>query len=238
MKVWKPNRLAWIELRSLVLRRPWSLLSWSTGLMAMAFILYYGLQAVTSPQIGAQFVLAEWPDPKLSPYFYAKPITWFSYFSFLYWAFGLEAQKEHFLNLSERIRRFIFVVAAVIAFGAFYEIFFNFMLWSALEVLTQCLGPPCNPDQLANKFPVLRNPVNLVFATKVVTTVFGIAIYQLWFLHRIEKETERRNQTSQRITTRQGLYEIGPIRANQMSRSNPSSTEIESQKTSEPLPPT
>lgn len=238
MKVWKPNRLGWIELRSLILRRPWSLLSWSTGLMAMAFILYYGLQAVTSPQIGAQFVLAEWPDPKFSPYFYAKPITWFSYLSFLYWAFGLEAQKEHFLNLSERIRRFIFIVAAVIAFGAFYEIFFNFMLWSALEVLTQnCLRPPCNPDQLANSFPVLRNPVNLVFATKVVTTVFGIAIYQLWFLHRLEKETERRNQTPQPISRRQDLYEVEPIRANQMTLSNPSTTEIERRRTSEPLSP-
>lgn len=205
----------------------------------MAFILYYGLQAATSPQLGIQFVVAEWPDPKISPYFYGKPITWFSYLSFLYWAFGLEAQKEHFLNMSEKIRRFLFIIAALVAFGAFYEIFFNFMLWSALEVLTQnCTQPPCNPDQLFNNFPALRNPVNLVFATKVVTTVFGISMYQLWFFHRIDKEIERRSQTTQPISSRQELYELGVIRASQTARPIVSTPEDKARSSSEPRPPT
>ena len=189
--------MGYLELRETLLRRRWSLLSWGSGLVAMFFILYYGLQATANPQVGAQFVLAEWPDPKISPYFYAKPITWFVLFSFLYWAFGLESNRERFLRFSPRTRRFLFIVTATVAFGAFYEIFFNFTLWSALMVVTQnCSTPPCNPDVLANSFPALRNPVNLVFATKVVTTVFGLSIYSLWYLHRIERELEREHSAT------------------------------------------
>ncbi len=188
-----------MEFRAILQRRPWTILSWSSGLIAASFIIYYGLQIPFSTTVGAQFVLSEWPDPKISPYFYAKPITWFAYFSFLYWAFGLESFKNRFLSLTPKIRRLLFVVTSTVAFGSFYEILFNFTLWSALMTLTNntsCPMPPCNPDRLANTFPALRNPVNLVFATKVVTTVFGLSIYSLWFLQRVEKETEKRSLNS------------------------------------------
>src|SRR5207247_24236 len=110
------------------------MLSWASGLVATAFIGYYGILALGNPPsvIGEQFVLAEFPPTSISPWFFAKPITWFSYASFLYWAFGLESQRSHFLRFSERTRRFLFVVTAVIGFGALSEIFFNFILWSAL----------------------------------------------------------------------------------------------------------
>ena len=158
----------------------------------MGFISYYALQIPLGNQsIGAQFVLSEWPPPSASPYFYAKPITWFSYFSFLYWAFGMESFRNRFLNMSYRYRRFLFIGTAFIAFGAFYEIFFNFTIWSAL--ITVCsLQPPCNPDTLVNIYPNLRTPLNLTFATKVVTTVFALSLYSLWFLHRVEKDLDRK----------------------------------------------
>ncbi len=192
MKIERPTKMGLLEFRETFLRRRWSFLSWGSGLTAMSFILYYGLQATTNPQVGAQFVLSEWPDPKISPYFYAKPITWFVLFSFLYWAFGLESHRPRFLSMSPRTRRFLFIATATVAFGAFYEIFFNFTLWSALMVLTQnCPTPPCNPDLLANSFPALRDPINLVFATKVVTTVFGLSLYSLWYLNRLERDLDR-----------------------------------------------
>src|SRR5467141_934746 len=190
----KPGRMTWTEFRSFVEKRPWSVLSWSGGLTALAFIVYYGLQATTNPQIGIQFVSAEWPDPSIFP-LYAKPITWFAYFSFIYWAAGLESNKVHFLNLSPRFRNFLFLVTALVAFASFYEIFYNFMVWLALEVLTNnCLPFPCNPDKVASIFD-LKSPLNLVFATKIVTTAFGLSMYSLWFLHRVDVETERRNQS-------------------------------------------
>ncbi|HEV2118811.1 MAG TPA: hypothetical protein VGS11_01695 [Candidatus Bathyarchaeia archaeon] len=193
----KPSGLSLAEIRSFIERRPWSIISWSSGLTAMAFIVYYGLQATTNPVIGIQFVSAEWPDPAIFP-LYAKPITWFAYFSFVYWAAGLESNKEHFLKLSARARNMLFLVTALVAFASFYEIFYNFMVWLALEVLTICPSRPCNPDQLASIFD-LKSPLNLVFATKIVTTAFGLSMYSLWFLHRVDVETERRNQTAKHV---------------------------------------
>jgi len=191
LKAQKPEWLSMAEFRYLVQKRHWSLLSWSSGIMAMVFISYYALQIPLGNQsIGAQFVLSEWPPPGVSPYFYAKPITWFSYFSFLYWAFGLESFRTRFLNMSHRSRRFLFIGTAFVAFGAFYEIFFNFTIWSAL--LSVCSTAPCNPDTLVNIYPNLRTPLNLTFATKVVTTVFGISVYSLWFLHRVERDLDRK----------------------------------------------
>jgi len=195
MKAQKPEWLSVAEFRYLVEKRHWSLLSWTSGIAAMVFISYYALQIPLGVQsIGAQFVLSEWPPPAISPYFYAKPITWFSYFSFLYWAFGLESFRTRFLNMTYRARRFLFIGTAFIAFGAFYEIFFNFTIWSAL--LAVCSQPAnlqqCNPDTLVNIFPNLRTPLNLTFATKVVTTVFGLSVYSLWFLYRTDRDLDRK----------------------------------------------
>ena len=224
MKVQKPSWISLYEIRSFIIRRPWSLLSWTSGIIALTFMGYYGIIALGNPSvnIGQQFVLSEFPDPKMSPWFFGKPITWFSYAAFLYWTFGLESQKSHFLKFSDRTRRFMFIVTAVIGSGAFYEIFFNFMLWSALEVLANnCApaGPPCNPDLLANEFPTLRNPLNLVFATKVVTLVFALSMYSLYFLHRVDKEREKLGLTPVQAYTRQGPYELDSIRNMPITRS-------------------
>ena len=90
----------------------------------------------------------------------------------------------------------LFLGTALVAFASFYEIFYNFMVWLALEVLTtNCLPFPCNPDKVASIFD-LKSPLNLVFATKIVTTAFGLSMYSLWFLHRVDVETERRNRTT------------------------------------------
>src|SRR5256886_17245367 len=73
------------------------------------------------------------------------------------------------------------------------------MVWLALEVLTtNCLPFPCNPDKVASIFD-LKSPLNLVFATKIVTTAFGLSMYSLWFLHRVDVETERRNLSTKSL---------------------------------------
>jgi hypothetical protein len=222
LKVQKPNWFSAIELRSFAVRRPWTILSWASGIIALSFMGYYGIEALGNPPsiIGQQFVLTEFPPPWISPWFYAKPITWFCYAAFLYWAFGLEAQRKHFLRFSDGTRRFLFVVTALIAFGAFYEIFFNFMLWSALEVLANnCGSAGCNPDLLYNSFPDLRNPLSLTFATKIVTLVFGMCVYSLYFLHRVDKEVEKRSPTPAPIYNRQESYDVDTIRNIPITRS-------------------
>jgi hypothetical protein len=211
LKVQKPNSKRTIDVRGLIERRPWSILSWASGIIALTFIGYYGITALGNPtaNIGQQFVASEFPSPSISPYFFAKPITWFSYSTFLYWAFGLEAQKSHFLGFSDRFRRFLFVVTSLIGFGALYEIFFNFMLWGALEVRA-CTTISCSQlDVLAYAFQNV--PVNLVFDTKVVMLVFGMSIYSLYYLHRIDKEIDRRNQNPPSPLTRRELEELESI---------------------------
>ena len=201
--------------RGFIQRRPWSVLSWASGIVALTFLSYYGILALSNPPsvIGQQFVLAEFPPQNISPWFFAKPITWFSYAAFLYWSFGLEAQKMHFLRFSDKTRRFMFVVTAVIAFGALYEIFFNFMLWGALEVLANnCPLPPCNPDFASNPWPNLRSPLSLTFSTKVVTLVFALSVYSLYFLHRIDKEIDRKTPTPAFLYPRQERYESETIK--------------------------
>jgi hypothetical protein len=224
LKVQKPNWFSGLGIRSFVVRRPWTVLSWASGIIAVAFIGYYGVAALGKPAaiIGQQFVLTEFPPPSISPLFYAKPITWFCYAAFLYWAFGLEAQKRHFLNFKEGTRRFLFAVTALIAFGAFYEIFFNFMLWGALEAVTA----GGNPDLLTNPYPDLRNPLSLTFATKIVTLVFGMAIYSLYYLHRIDKEVEKRTPTP--VFNRRESYDADRIRNIPVTRSYQSSVTTES----------
>src|SRR2546427_13075707 len=98
----KPGRMTWTEFRSFVEKRPWSVLSWSGSLTALAFIVYYGLQATTNPQIAIQFISSEWADRAIFPYFYAKPITSIAYSSYAYWPAVLESDHVHFLKLSWR----------------------------------------------------------------------------------------------------------------------------------------
>lgn len=189
---------------------------------------YYGIMALGNPpaNIGQQFVLTEFPPTSISPWLFAKPITWFSYASFLYWAFGLESQRKHFLNFKDATRRFLFVITAVIAFGALYEIFFNFMLWGALEAVTA----GGNPDLLNNIYPDLRNPLNLTFATKIVTLVFAMSVYSLYYLHRIDKEVERRSPTP--VYRKQDAYDADPIENIPITRSYSSEFENDSQNSS------
>lgn len=222
MKIQLPNWEGRSGVRGFIQRRPWSVLSWASGIVALTFISYYGILALSNPPsvIGQQFVLAEFPPQNISPWFFAKPITWFSYASFLYWAFGLEAQRPHFLGYSDKTRRFMFAVTAVVAFGALYEIFFNFMLWGALEVLCNSVSPSrCTPDIINNPYPNLRNPLSLTFSTKVVTLVFALAVYSLYYLRKIDKEIDRRTPTPVVLYPRQDRYETETIRNIPVTRS-------------------
>jgi hypothetical protein len=93
------------------------------------------------------------------------------------------------------------------------------MIWGALEVLTQSCSPsPCSPDIIASRWPDLPKPLNLVFVTKVVILVFSLSVYSLWFLYRVDKETERRNPTQPLTLSRQDLYDANTIKTSPMTR--------------------
>ncbi|MBO0888520.1 hypothetical protein J2P12_05405, partial [Candidatus Bathyarchaeota archaeon] len=90
----------------------------------------------------------------------------------------------------------------------------------ALEVLANnCASPPCNPDLAFNQFPNLRNPLSLTFSTKIVTLVFSLAIYSLYFLHRVDKEVEKRTPTPAPDFSRRESYDFDTIRNIPITRS-------------------
>jgi len=174
------------------------LLSYTFGFLALALVLVYGSKAVFEDirVVGESFVNEELPAPGfriLGFPIYAKPITWFSFFGFLYWAFGLETWRERFLNMKPLYRRLLFPVVSLVAFGSLYEVLFNFGLWVALMATYSMLGI-LNPDVLVNIFNVPQ-PINLVFATKISFLVFWLSAYSLYFLIRVDKEaTEARRE--------------------------------------------
>lgn len=158
------------------------LLSWSFGILSLTLLGVYGLKTLFGDinVVGESFVKEELPIP-FFPWFYAKPITWFSFFTFCWWAFGLESHRKWLLKLKPPYPKVLMVMMALFTFGSLYEIFWNFAIWTALMAIA---GPLLHPDLLANVFNVPR-AVNLVFATKIVTLVFGMSVYFLYFIHRV-----------------------------------------------------
>lgn len=166
------------------------ILSWVFGLLTFSIVAVYGSKAFfqSVSVVGESFVLEELAIPFL-PFIYAKPITWFSFFAFLYWTFGLESYRKRFMKLESSFRRILFVVVALIAFGSLYEILFNFALWTALMAVTGMMGV-LNPDVLVNVFDVSR-AINLVFATKICFLIFGLSAYSLYYLRAIDRDPEK-----------------------------------------------
>lgn len=160
----------------------YNLLTWIFGLLALGLVGVYGSKAFFEDisVVGTSFVMEELPLP-FFPWFYAKPITWFSFFAFCWVVFGLETHRKHFLRLKPPFPKMLFGLIALIAFGSGYEVLWNFAIWIALMSIA---GPHLHPDVSVNIFNVPR-AVNLVFATKLVFLVFGVSVYLLYFLVRI-----------------------------------------------------
>jgi len=166
------------------------IVSWVFGLLALSLVAVYGSKAFFQniSVVGESFVLEELVIPFL-PFLYAKPITWFSFFSFLYWTFGLESYRKKFMKLESAYRKILFIVVALVAFGSLYEILFNFAIWTALMAVTGMMGV-LNPDLLANVFNVPR-AINLVFATKLCFLIFGLSAYSLYYLRTIDRDSTK-----------------------------------------------
>lgn len=127
----------------------------------------------------------EFPQPELFPV-YAKPVTWL-YISIIGFGFSvLELNKKKLANLSGTyfsiVQFIVFVVAAISA----YEIFYNFSIWSALMAF-QAIRGEINPDVVIVAFPNPEIPWNLVFATKLFSSIFIVSVYVFYYLLRIRK---------------------------------------------------
>lgn len=100
---------------------------------------------------------------------------------------GLELARPSMLKFSHStfsyIKLFVFVGTALVA----YEVFYNFAIWIA-QLSTASLAGLLNPDVMVNSFPNPLTPWNLVFATKLTTTLLAAGLYSFYYFRTLEKE--------------------------------------------------
>ena len=151
----------------------------------------YGIVAELTGHInivGAVLVDFEFPPPSISP-IYAKPVSYLMIAALALTFSGFELAKPHMAKFTKSQMSFIKLIAFVGIALAAYEVFYNFAIWTA-EIATNSLLGVLNPDVLLNQFPNPKTPWNLVFATKLSTTVLAVTIYVFYIVRQIEKSSE------------------------------------------------
>jgi O-antigen ligase len=158
----------------------------SLGLIAL-IISYELLDSYFRGQniIGQSLVDSEFPSPSISP-FYLKPATWLMFLMIISWYFILQLSKDKIRKLSANYASIVSAAFLVITIMSFYEMLYNFMLWSV--ILSHQDPSSLNPDKAINTFPSDAYKVNLVFATKIAVTIFGSAIYGFYMVRESRKE--------------------------------------------------
>lgn len=100
---------------------------------------------------------------------------------------GFELARPTMLKFSHStysyLKLIIFVGTALCA----YEVLYNFAIWIA-QLSASSIAGILNPDIVVNYFPNPSIPWNLVFATKLTTTILASGIYSLYFIRSLEKE--------------------------------------------------
>ncbi len=153
------------------------------GLLALAVLLRVVFTHPEEYAVGERFVIDEIMIPTSFYVFHFKPITLFSFFSFLFWAFGLESCEKQVKSLPVAAKRTLFIFFALVTFVFGYEAIQNFLQWTSFYILYQG-----NIDLLHHQLnPALPKPVNFNFISKLFTTFVAGALYGMYFLRKLEK---------------------------------------------------
>ena len=153
------------------------------GILAIIILLRVILIHPEEYAVGERFVIDEITIPTNFYLFHFKPITLFTFFSFLYWAFGLEGWAQQIKALPLGLRRTFFIFFALVTFVFGYEAIQNFLQWTSFYILYQG-----NIDLLHHQLnPAIPKPVNFNFISKLFTMFVAGAIYSMYFFIRIEK---------------------------------------------------
>ncbi len=100
---------------------------------------------------------------------------------------GLELARPNMLKFSSStysyLKMFIFGGTALAA----YEVMYNFAIWIA-QLSAASIAGILNPDIVVNSFPNPSIPWNLVFATKLTTTILAAGLYSFYYIRSLEKE--------------------------------------------------
>ncbi len=149
----------------------------------------YGIVATITGHVnvvGATLVDVEIPNPEVFP-FYAKPISFLMAAALGMTFSGFELARPAMRQFSSMQFSAIKMISFIVVALAAYEVLYNFSIWTA-EISANFLLGVLNPDVIINQFPNPKTPWNLVFATKLSTTVFAIALYTFYFVRTLERD--------------------------------------------------
>jgi len=162
---------------------PMTVLSWLSGVGAVAVLLGNTLRSSPPYVVGDALVSAE---VYVLPWIYMKPMTLFTFLFFLSYAFGLSSTstRERFMRMPSGVRNTMGVLAWLFAMGSGFEIVYHVVLWSA-ALAVQGLQ---NPDIIVNPWPNNPYPINIVFSSKLVALIFAASCFTISYIARIERE--------------------------------------------------
>lgn len=161
--------------------------------IVLLVVWYAALSSLTEQlsTVGYNLVNIEFPPPSIFP-LYLKPITWL-YIGALGLLYSeMELNKDKIRKLSPASKTLARFAGFLVAVVFFYEICYNFVLWAG-EIAAAAIQGNLNPDLLVNKFPALKEPWNLVFATKLWSVFFIAGVYVYWYFSRLENLGSARN---------------------------------------------
>lgn len=167
------------------------------GILAIGVLAAYSISLNTPYIIGENLVNAE----VNLVLFQFKPITLFTYFFFLSFAFGLNSpiSKRRLLSIGDQLFESLYVISWFFVMLSGFEVLYHIVLWSA-GLSVQGLQ---NPDIIVNWWPANPYAINVVFAAKLVVLIFAISCFSVDYLRRVrttrDKVRERLMSSHERV---------------------------------------
>ncbi|MGA2791389.1 MAG: hypothetical protein ABSF00_11570 [Candidatus Bathyarchaeia archaeon] len=166
-------------------------------------ILALGVLAAYSISLSAPYIIGEnMVDAEVNlVLFQFKPMTLFTYFFFLSFAFGLNSpiSKRRLLGIGDQFFESLYVISWFFVMLSGFEVLYQVVLWSA-GLSVQGLQ---NPDIIVNWWPANPYAINVVFAAKLVVLIFAISCFSVDYLRRLrttrEKAQERLMSPHERV---------------------------------------
>ncbi len=163
------------------------------SLFVIISISTYGLLAAIIQNVnvvGETLVTSEVPLLFVFPLFYSTPVTWLSAALLALFFSLLELNVERVSKWSKPRKDFLKFLALFVGSMAFYEVLFNFTLWSGLIARDAIIGD-LKVEMIKSIFPNPKIPWNIVFATNLFTVLTIITAYSVYYIQRIETKMDK-----------------------------------------------
>jgi hypothetical protein len=177
-----------------------NLFSIGFGVASVTVLMYYVIRASAPYVIGQSLVSAEMNLGILQ----IKPITLFMYLAFLSYASGLSSpiSKERLVGIGDQKFEALYVAAWFFVLVSGFEVLYQVVLWSA-SLTVQGVQ---NPDIIVNWWPANPYAINVVFASKLIVLIFGVACFSVDYLRRLRNTRERMRERLLPVPGERGTF--------------------------------